>query len=202
MTFHYMGKFSGNVDDLPESQHEEGCVKFKEPDSPKKLALIANGISLIIYVFTLILYFWRAGGLVNKETYIVNFSFLGLLACMITLVPHELIHAICFKEDVYMYTNLKQGMLFVWGPERMSKARFIFMSMLPNLLFGFIPFVIFLLFADPANLSPVIKFLGTLGAFAIPMGAGDYMNVFNSLTQMPRGAKCYMHKFNTYWYMP
>jgi hypothetical protein len=26
--------------------------------------------------------------------------------------PNEVLHAICFKEDVYMYTILKQGMLF------------------------------------------------------------------------------------------
>ena len=46
---------------------------------------------------------------------------------MLCLVVHEFLHAICFKEDVYMYRNLKQGTMFVVGPENMSKFRFCFM---------------------------------------------------------------------------
>ena len=68
--------------------------------------------------------------------------------------------------------------MFVVGPEDMSKVRFIFMSLLPNLVFGLIPYVIFLAF-------PEQRFLGTLGALCLGMGAGDYYNVFNALTQMP-----------------
>ena len=45
-------------------------------------------------------------------------------------------------------------------------------------------------------------FLGTLGALCLGMGAGDYYNVFNALTQMPRGARTYLYQFNSYWYMP
>ena len=94
-----------------------------------------------------------------------------------------------------MYEYLSKGMLFVVGSERMSKARFVFMSMLPNLVFGFVPFLLFLI-------NPSWTLLGTLGAFAIPMGAGDYYNVFNALTQMPKGAKTYMKGFHSYWYLP
>ena len=202
MIFHYKGKYSGNTEDLPQSYHEEGAVKFKEPDSMKQLAIIANGISIVLFIVSIGIYLWRAGGLIDKDTHELSYSMFGLLAAMLTLFPHELLHAICFKEDVYMYTNLRQGLLFVYGIERMSKARFIFMSMLPNLVFGIIPFAIFLIFAEPGNLSPVIKFLGTLGAFAFPMGAGDYMNVYNALTQMPKNSRCYMYGMNTFWYMP
>ncbi|MCI8497238.1 MAG: DUF3267 domain-containing protein, partial [Clostridiales bacterium] len=33
-------------------------------------------------------------------------------------------------------------------------------------------------------------------------GAGDYYNVFNALTQMPKGARTYLYQFNSFWYMP
>ena len=85
-------------------------------------------------------------------------------------------------------------MLFVVGTEDMSKARFVFMSLLPNLVFGFLPYLIYLMTGQAV--------LGTLGTLAIGMGAGDYYNVFNALTQMPRGARTYLHQFNSYWYMP
>ena len=90
---------------------------------------------------------------------------------------------------------LVDGGAFVCGTETKSKFWFIFMSLLPNIIFGFIPFVIFLLY-------PNMTILGTLGVVCISMGVGDYYNVFNALTQMPKGARCFMEKQNSYWYMP
>lgn len=94
-----------------------------------------------------------------------------------------------------MYTNLKQGMLFVIGTEPMSKARFVFMSVLPSLVFGLIPYLIGLFVPHCAI------FLG-LGWSSISMGAGDYINIYHALTQMPKGAKTYMSGFHSWWYMP
>ena len=67
---------------------------------------------------------------------------LGILFPFAILFPHEILHAICFKEDVYLYTNWKQGMLFVVGSETMSKGSFILMSMLPNVVFGILPYIV------------------------------------------------------------
>jgi len=187
MKLHYKGKFDLNPDSLPHGEHKPGAVKFKEPEDSKSLGLIANGIALVIYFITLPVLFLRGG----LEAY----NFWGVLVALLSLMPHEFLHAICFKEDAYIYTNLKHGMLFVVGPEDMSKARYIFMSLLPNAVFGFIPFILFLI-------NPEWGFWGTMGAMAIPMGAGDYMNVFNALRQMPKGARTYLYKFNSYWYMP
>jgi hypothetical protein len=125
----------------------------------------------------------------------IELTFVGIGLAVLSMLPHELLHAICFKKDVYLYTNLSKGLLFVVGTERMSKARFIILGMLPNIVFGFIPFALYLI-------NPNWTTLGSMGAICIAMGAGDYMNVFNALTQMPKGACCYLHKLNTFWYMP
>ncbi|MBR5806813.1 MAG: DUF3267 domain-containing protein, partial [Oscillospiraceae bacterium] len=87
------------------------------------------------------------------------------------------------------------GMLFVTGPEDMSKARFVFMSLLPNIIFGFVPYILFMI-------NPRWKVLGIFGATCISMGAGDYLNVFNAITQMPKGARTYLYGFNSWWFMP
>ena len=113
---------------------------------------------------------------------------------LLTMLPHEVLHAACFVEDVYLYTNLKQGMLFVTGPEDMSRGRFVGMSLLPNLVFGIVPYAIGFALRLPT--------LGYFGAFCISMGAGDYYNIFNALTQMPRGARTYIDGFRSYWYLP
>ncbi len=35
---------------------------------------------------------------------------------------------------------------------------------------------------------------------SIAMGFGDYINVFNALTQRPNGGKTYLNGFHSYWY--
>ncbi len=184
--FHFAGRYNGDPGTLVTHEHEPGYVPFKEAENINKLGLIANGISILIAIVTLGLYF-----LIGRQ----RLSIIGSLLTIAAIIPHEFLHGICFEGDVYMYENLKKGLLFVTGAETFSKARFVFMSLLPNIVFGFIPFIIFLI--DPSQ-----TILGTLGAFSIAAGAGDYYNIWNALTQMPKGARTYMNGTNSYWYMP
>ena len=190
MKLHFAGKYDMNPDSLPHDEHEPNAVAYKEPGDMKKLSVIMNGLAIILLIPLFVLLVLRCG----KNTF-TDMNGFAAVASMICLIPHEFLHAICFKNDVYIYTNLKQGMLFVVGTERMSKSRFIFMSLLPNIIFGFIPFALTMLF-------PSLTALGVFGAISIASGAGDYYNVFNTLTQVPRGAKVYLHKMNSFWYMP
>jgi hypothetical protein len=184
----YKGKFNGDLQSLPHKEHKLGAVKFNEFDDPKKMALFGNLFALVIAAIFLGLFFLRA-------KYSSTNLMVGSAMSLLILFPHELLHGICFKNEVYLYTYWSKGMLFVVGPEVMSKGRFIFMSLLPNMIFGFIPYTIAMIF-------PSLNFLGVFGAISICGGVGDYYNVFNALTQMPKGAKTYLHKFNSYWYMP
>ena len=186
---HYKGKYDLDPASLPHGEHRPGAVKFREAADSKALGRIANGLALgLLAIFGLGLYL-RCG----REA----LRMLGPGAClaMLSPFPHELLHAVCFREDVYLYTNWKQGMLFVVGPEDMSRGRFVFMSLLPNLAFGFVPYVL-------AMVWPHLALLGSFGLTAITMGAGDYYNVYNALTQMPRGARTYLYQFNSWWYLP
>lgn len=189
MKLHYMGKYDLNPESIPAKAHKINCVKFKEAEDSKQLSRIVNNIAIVVLVFFCIPLFLKGYQEACKAIGIS--SILSLLV----LFPHEIIHAICFKEDVYLFTNLKQGMLFVVGPEDMSKARFIFMSLLPNIILGFIPYLIFLV-------NPNLVMVGAFGALNISSGAGDYLNVYNAITQMPKGSRTYLHHFNSYWYMP
>ncbi len=200
MKLHYKGKYDLNPESLPHGEHKPGAVKFKEVDNSAKLALIANGIALIILIPMFIFAVVRAyGNLANAFTdnliYVSGIIFVTGIATFPFLFIHELFHALCFKEDVYMYTNWKQGMLFISGTEDMSKGRFVFMSLLPNIILGVIPYIIGMIF-------PELFFLAAFGALMTSSGAGDYYNVFNAITQMPKGARVYMYCFNSYWYLP
>lgn len=186
MKLHYEGKYNGDPSTLKNQRAVAGAVMFKEP-SMTGFSLIANGISIVLLLALIALGRWRSNG--------AAFSPTGFILSIVTLLPHEFLHAVCYQEDVYLYTYLSKGMMFVVGQEDMSKARFVFMSMLPNLIFGFIPFFLFLI-------NPAWVVLGTMGAFAISFGTGDYLNVFNAITQMPKGAVTYLHRQHSYWYIP
>lgn len=192
MKIKWNGKFNGDPESLPNRPHRPGAVKFKEIDDVKKLALFMNLASIPLVLLTIALTFLRGG------TDVLGFGMsIGCILALLMLIPHEFLHAICFREKAYIYTYLEKGMLFVYGPEDLSKGRFIFLSLLPNLVFGFIPYLIFMLFP-----LPELNWLGMLGALSIPCGIGDYYNVFHALTQMPKGAKTYMYGFNSWWYLP
>ena len=200
MKFHYMGKYDLNPASLPHGEHAKGAVSFKEAKDSKEMAVIANvgciGVILLLAIPAVLRYRNFYAGIMREQIPNLAVGFcVGAVLSMLILFPHELLHAICFKKDVYLYTNWKQGLLFVVGPETMSKGRFVFMSMLPNLVFGVLPYLLSMFF--PAQ----IWLLG-LGILATGMGAGDYYNVFNALTQMPKGARTYLYQFNSYWYMP
>ena len=190
MKLHYKGEYNLNPDSLPHGEHQPNAVPFREAKDSKTLALIANIACIIIIVVLAIPALIRC-----KAHFHPLQLMLGCAASMLVLFPHELLHAICFKQDVYLYTNWKQGLLFVVGPETMSKGRFIFMSLLPNLVFGFIPYLI-------GMLLPQYTFFLAFGTLSAGMGAGDYYNVFHALTQMPKGARTYLYQFNSFWYLP
>lgn len=190
MKLHYMGKYDLNPDSLPHGEHKPNAVPFREAKDSKTLALIANLACLVLIILLAVPAFIR-----GRAGFDLLSFMLGCIASMFILLPHELLHAACFRFDVYLYTNFAQGMLFVVGPETMSKSRFVLMSLLPNIVFGFIPYLIGMLF-------PNYTFFLAFGTLAIGMGAGDYYNVFNALTQMPKGARTYLYQFNSFWYMP
>ena len=192
MKLHYMGKYDLDPDSLPHGEHQPGAVPFKEVKDTRQMSLLANGLCLVLMVLLGI------GAAVRCQPWLLDDRWqltLGCVASLLALFPHELLHAVCFKADAYLYTNWAQGLLFVVGPETMSKGRFIFMSLLPNLVFGLVPYVVGMIW-------PRLTFCPAMGTLCIGMGAGDYYNVFNAATQMPKGARTYLYGFNSWWYMP
>lgn len=187
MKLHYAGKFSGNPEDIPHLDHEPGAVPFKEEADQKHLGKLFAMLSIVVFLAAFIPSCIRVGGFFYSKT--------GVLLYLLTVIPHEFLHAICFKDDVYMFQDLKHGMFFITGPERMSKGWFIFKCLLPGIVFGFIPYIIFMI-------NPELRALGTMGALGISSAAGDFYNVNNAVRQVPNGAWIYQHMYKTYWYMP
>ena len=191
MILHYAGRYDGKEEHLPQKEHHPSAVPFQEAEDMKKVSLIANlgciGVMLILAIPFLIL------GMKNIPDHPISMM-IGGLCGGISIVPHELLHAICYRGDVFLYHDLSHGLMFVVGTEDMSRRHFVLTCLCPNIVLGFIPYITFLLFPD-------IVGLGLFGIINIGMGFGDWINVYHAVKQMPRNAKTYLCGMHSYWYV-
>jgi hypothetical protein len=191
MIFHYAGKYDGDESKLPQKEHHPHAVPFKETEDIKKLSLIIN-IGCVLSMVLLAIPFVMIG-IEYIRSNAVWMMIAGICGAL-SLFPHEMLHAMCYKEDVYMYNDLAHGLMFVIGTEDMSKSRFIFMCLCPNLFLGIIPYILFLCF-------PNLVGLGLFGILCTGMGFGDYLNIYNAMKQMPKGSKAYLCGMHSYWHL-
>jgi len=197
MKLTYKGIFKSN-EQLPIGVLPENAVKFKEPKNMTETIIIASifvlpamlGVMLFLFVSSLL-----HGDLE------IHGTFIGLLLAMIFVVPHEYLHAICFGKEakVELFIAPKQIALFVISTQPITKGRFIFMSLFPNLAFGWLPLAVWMIL--PYN-TVFSDHLLTFSVLSILFGIGDYLNVFNAVRQMPKGSMQQLSGFNSYWFIP
>lgn len=187
MKLHFMGRFNGDENSLPHGEIYPGSELWDSGENTNVMMNILTSIVLVVDALLFLVFCLNSG--------IRNFQSFAFILTLLLIVPHEIIHALCFKDDVYMYFWIEKGAAFVTGCEAMSKARFILMSLLPNIIFGFIPLVIYML-------HPSLYLLGSMCVLTIGMGVGDYYNVINVIRRVPKHAKIYLHKFSSYWFIP
>lgn len=187
----YKGKYNGEIEEFASAKNIKNATKYKEADSLEEMSKIITLPANIIQALLLVIVFAIAG--VDDGTMFT--LIIAFIASLFTMILHELLHGVCFKKKVYLYTNLKQLMLFVVGEDHLSKWMFIFMCMLPNIVFGFIPYILFLI-------NSKWVFLGMLGAMCISYGMGDYYNVWNTIRQVPKNGLVFAKGHNSYWYIP
>lgn len=182
----------------------ENAVKFREPDTAAALntamVLVMLSVAGVVTLVVLAAFFIH-GELRLELASLTSWPFwAGLGLHVASFVPHELLHAVAFpwKHPVSFYISPKNMVLFVCSTEAVSKRRIIWLSLLPNIILGWIPLIIWVFM--PAGFWGTVIFL--FAAFNTLSGAGDYMNVFNSLRQMPKGSMHQHSGMNSYWFMP
>lgn len=180
--------FKGSYTDDDKLPHEEirkhpDAVQFKEFENTEHFLLKINIVSFTMLAITMGIFHLLAG--------ITHISVTGVLMIFVSMIPHECIHAMFFKRRVYLY--LHKFALIITGTEPMTKSRFIAMTVMPSVIFGFIPMILFVI-------NPELTILGTFGAISLPMCLGDFYNVYNCMQQVPNNGYCFMNKQNTYWF--
>lgn len=182
---------------LPKGELPNNAIKFKESNNILQLNIITLVISLIISIaFFILINLIKP---LNKIDF--NFTNGGLLLFLISIIPHELIHALCFEKgsEVSLYFSPKHFMAFIHSTYPLSKKRFIWMSICPTIFLGVIPFLIC---TFVPYIHEVHEILLTFSFYSFIGGSGDYINAVNAVAQMPKNSKQQMSEFNSYWFIP
>lgn len=196
----WKGKFESE-EQLPLGKLPDNAVKFKEPETPAKLSLVAS-----IFIIPVIIVLGAAvfikkqliSGIVSFEI----FNIWGMVLALLMVFPHEFLHAIAFPKDaeVEVWYSVKNMMAFVVSTYPTSKSRFIFLSLLPSIVFGVIPLAAWIFI--PSEFYQISGLVFSFASFSLMFGVGDFLNVFNALTQMPKGSITQLSSFHSYWYLP
>ncbi|EHR1328822.1 MAG: DUF3267 domain-containing protein [Clostridium perfringens] len=194
----WKGKFNG-VEDLPIDELPENAVRFEEPESAEELAKETRRFLIPVVIFLLIVIFLRikTNGFFGVSDVLNIF---GVILIPFSILPHEYLHAIFFPKDaeVEMWYSIKQRLALVTSTTAITKKRFIFLSLFPNIVFGFLPLIIWIFI--PSYLSFISGILFTFGFISLIMGVGDFMNIYNTIRQVPKGAMTQISGLNSYWF--
>ncbi len=199
MKFIWKGRIK-DIKELPKGELPAHAVKYKEPNDFKELTL---RISLFMIPAVLLI---GLAVFLRSRLY-PGFSFpsfknyaVGFLLAFLMILPHEFLHAIVYPKDaeVLCYYKPEQLLALVYSTYPMSKSRFIFSSLLPNIVFGIFPLTLWVVL--PLNQS-ISEILISFSSSSLLFGCGDYMNVYNTIMQVPNGAMTQLSGFNSYWYL-
>jgi len=192
----YKGVLKRN-ETLPLWSLPDSAVKVREPESFQVITLVsllfiipAMVLVAIIILFSYILH----GGYASA-----GFSWVGLMLSFTAMIPHEFLHAVCFGKDadVEMFFLPQSGNIAVTSGKAISKRRFIFMSLLPSLVLGWIPLLIWAILPYTVFSNILFTFSVITGAVH---GAGDNFGVYNIIHQVPKGSMMQMSGNNPYWF--
>lgn len=184
--------------ELPSNAH-----KFKESDKLSDIFYDGLIISLPLLIGILALTIHRYNDVEDN----LHFTVLTWITLGVTLVllyfsnyVHELIHAIFYPRNASKtICEIKtQGAHLLYCDAKVSKGRFILITLAPVLALGVIPFVLWYILAPiipmPYNFAVVVFYF-----VSFVSALGDYANVFNTLRSVPNKALVFNFGIHSYW---
>ncbi|MBS6022445.1 MAG: DUF3267 domain-containing protein [Paeniclostridium sordellii] len=183
----------------------DGWKKIKEPSNLTLATLISIPFMLFCSIIFLGLIFYINPDYKNffKFSDSISFTikinlktFLFLVGIYLFTLLHELIHAVfipnALKSDkVYFGVRLLYG--FVYTNEKISKFRFIIVSIMPFIILSIIFPILLNTFGLLNNYILFLCLLNALGSSV------DFLNIFLILTQVPNKSYLIINGFETYF---
>lgn len=200
-------RWKGNLENfsqLEQGYFPEDAIQVEEPNTLEEIVSQSIKENLGVLITTFLLSIVRLVVVPAHTSFELGISgfmfFCGIISIyFILMYVHELIHALFYplgsNKEIWMYQW--QAML-VHCQAQVSRRRFVWMSLAPVTILGFVPFVLWLF------LSPMVSFgvsmIWMLESWAMIFGGiGDIYNVRNILAQVPKDAHVFNYGLHTYW---
>ncbi len=180
--------------EFPEKPLPENAVKIE------RKADIFNGsllYGIVPFLICLLVIYIKWHWLGTKAVYPALVP-VGILIGLFLIPVHELLHAACYckGQTVYVGISLEKIAAFAVCHEKISRNRFVVMSLMPMLL-GIIPLALFLAAPSSPILTAICVPAGIIGMLS-PMP--DYMDVHMVCRQVPEGAYIQSQNDGIYWF--
>lgn len=127
-------------------------------------------------------------------------NLIAIITWIIMVFVHELLNVLAFPKrmSTEVWFSVKYGTGFVIFNGEVSKYRFLFMSLLPNILLGILPLLVWLIFPFKDDFNSTFVF--TLSYIGAMIGFMDYARSINVIRKVPSNAVISMSEGILYWY--
>lgn len=202
----YMGKYKNESQILTGTLPTQ-AIKYNEPDNVTSAFLKGGLISLPIIVILIALIIIKIQienisfeNIKGSNLYISTMIAIGL--SIVFLFVHEFLHAFCFPQNVIkeIWFNQNELAMFVYCSAPISKKNFIWIVLCPNVVLGFIPYILWILGVFDFNLLVSLAVI-IFAMMNVICGIGDYLNFYLTIKQVPKNALVQNYEFHTYWFL-
>ncbi|MFA9398525.1 MAG: DUF3267 domain-containing protein [Clostridiaceae bacterium] len=147
----FMGKYK-NESQILTGNLPKQAIQYNEPSKLTDIFLMGTLISLpmIIILFALVFVKIEIWNIQFKNINVPNLLMSTITACILSLVLlviHEFLHALAYPKNHIKEIWFKPNELaaFVYCNGQVSKGKFIWISLCPNIILGFIPYALWIL---------------------------------------------------------
>lgn len=201
----YMGKYKDESQILT-GQLQKGAIQYNEPNTITRAFLMGGLISspmiiaLIVVIFIKIQIWNIPFESVNVKSLVISIIVATILN-LIFMIIHEFLHAISYPKNGIKEIWFKPNELaaFVYCNETVSKKGFIWMCLCPNVILGFIPYILWIIGIFDFNII-VSQTIIIFAMLNILSGIGDYLNVYLTIKQVPKNALVQNYGYHSYWF--
>lgn len=182
-------------EELPKGELPPQAVPFWEPENLAELNRQVRGFLPVVLGLAVvaILARWLLWG---PPGWWGCFGVVGVVLFLPGLLVHEFLHALCYPLSATcgLWLAPREGALLVVSTFPVSKARFLFLSLAPSVVLGVLPLVFWVAFPDLQGSA------FTFGILNLISCTGDWLNVKNTVQQVPAGAMIQGSGLHSYWY--
>lgn len=191
--------------ELPQEKLPDNAKILKsltEDELSKKSLLFFFPITLWMILFEILrrFVFHRTPFPMTGNGALFSMTLFPVLIMILGLPFHELLHAVIYPKTSTAYIfNLKEtGGLCVVSSGKIKRSRYIFMTLFPAIILGFVPQIILLFYTGQSH--SFINILFMTSYLFLLIACGDFYNLFFILKHVPKKSYIVNSGKDTYYY--